>query len=305
VDWLLIGKLVRWTVVAAIVLVILLLVGRWLWGVLADYVAPKTAADRKDLVSIFVLIAAGVVGALTAIAAVGNLYVSRRNLQNARETLRQQRNLDERRAQDDALQAYYEQIGKMLTEQGLRNSGIHDDTRLLAEAQTSTVLRRLDTSRKAELVLFLERAQLINTDDPLVNLVRADLYGVDLSGQVLMETSLEYANLSHANLRGADISMSHVSGTVLSHADLSDANLSHAILSHADLRGADLSNAKLLNASLVYADLSGADLTDANGLRDRDVSLMRSLKGTTMPNGQKYEDWLKDKEGRREDAENT
>jgi hypothetical protein len=31
----------------------------------------------------------------------------------------------------------------------------------------------------------------------------------------------------------------------------------------------------------------------------------RSLKGATMPNGQKYEEWLKDKEGRGEDRENS
>jgi hypothetical protein len=30
----------------------------------------------------------------------------------------------------------------------------------------------------------------------------------------------------------------------------------------------------------------------------------RSLKGTTMPNGQEYEDWLKDREGSGEDAKN-
>jgi hypothetical protein len=28
------------------------------------------------------------------------------------------------------------------------------------------------------------------------------------------------------------------------------------------------------------------------------------LEGATMPNGQKYEDWLKDRENRKEDAEN-
>jgi hypothetical protein len=30
-----------------------------------------------------------------------------------------------------------------------------------------------------------------------------------------------------------------------------------------------------------------------------------SLEGATMPNGQTYEEWLKDKEGRGEDSENT
>jgi hypothetical protein len=82
-------------------------------GTLAGYIQPGTPSAKKDLVNVFVVIAAGVIGTLTAMAAVGNLIVSRRNLQ-------QQRDLDERRAQDDALQAYYEQMGTLLTGHKLR-----------------------------------------------------------------------------------------------------------------------------------------------------------------------------------------
>jgi hypothetical protein len=31
----------------------------------------------------------------------------------------------------------------------------------------------------------------------------------------------------------------------------------------------------------------------------------KSLEGATMPNGQKYEDWLKDKQGSGKDGENN
>jgi hypothetical protein len=52
------------------------------------------------------------------------------------------------------------------------------------------------------------------------------------------------------------------------------------------------------------------------GFRDREMGLdvgpfgeklaeCKSLKGATMPNGQQYEDWLKDREGRGEHGENT
>jgi hypothetical protein len=33
--------------------------------------------------------------------------------------------------------------------------------------------------------------------------------------------------------------------------------------------------------------------------------LRDTLEGATMPSGQKYEDWLKDREGSKEDAENA
>src|SRR5215213_3532601 len=64
-----------------------------LWDALSNYINPATATERKDVVNMFVLSVAGLVGSITALAAVGNLILSRRNLQ-------QQRELDDRRAQD-------------------------------------------------------------------------------------------------------------------------------------------------------------------------------------------------------------
>jgi uncharacterized protein YjbI with pentapeptide repeats len=64
----------------------------------------------------------------------------------------------------------------------------------------------------------------------------------------------------------------------------------------------------LSGANLNEADLSEADLTDA--LLDVEHGLLiqllgaHSLKGTTMPNGQKYEDWLKSK-GRGDDGKDS
>ena len=65
-----------------IVLLILIFIGVWLWGVLSGYIQPKTPTDKRALVKGFVVIASGMVATLTAIAAVGNLIDARRNLQN-------------------------------------------------------------------------------------------------------------------------------------------------------------------------------------------------------------------------------
>jgi uncharacterized protein YjbI with pentapeptide repeats len=91
--------------------------------------------------------------------------------------------------------------------------------------------------------------------------------------------------------------------------DIFGADLSGADLPGADLSGlADLSRANLSRADLNGTDLSGSYLIEAN-LRnakgiipDQLEQQVRSLKGATMPNGQKYEDWLKDKEGSGEDG---
>src|SRR5919112_2492636 len=70
--------------------------------------------------------------------------------------------------------------------------------------------------------------------------------------------------------------------------------LSNAKLNHAELKGADLRRANLWKA-----DLRGAvGITNAH--LEQQAS---SLKGATMPDSHKYEDWLKDRSGRKEEGE--
>jgi uncharacterized protein YjbI with pentapeptide repeats len=65
-----------------------------------------------------------------------------------------------------------------------------------------------------------------------------------------------------------------------------------ANLERTDLSGADLSG----------ADLSGANLSGAEGITNEQLKAQaKSLTGATMPNDQKYEDWLK---SRGNDGEN-
>jgi hypothetical protein len=156
----------------------------------------------------------------------------------------------DRRAQDDALQAYLDQMSDMLIpnndQPSLSDKHPPDSLKTVARARTLTVLPRLDRERKARVVGFLYEAGLIVKGRPIVDLAVADLSGAYLYG---------------ANLSGAD---------------------------------------------LLGADLSGADLSYARGFTDEELEQQAaSLKGATMPNGQKYEDWLTDKEGSREDGGRT
>jgi uncharacterized protein YjbI with pentapeptide repeats len=334
-------------VLGAIVLLAALTVGayfggKWLWGELAGYIRPRTPTERKDLVNIVVLIGAGIVGTLTAFAAILNAYISSRNLQHAQEALRQERMLDERRAQDDALQAYFNQIGGLLTEHELKEAQPDDAVALLAQAQTLTVLRRLDGKRKRDLLQYVHSAGLIHKDNAVVNLLGADLSSADLSYTPLSETSLSGAiliganlsfaplfetNLSDASLRrvklmgakliGADLSNANLNGANLSSAQLNaailrgatlrhdldlisntitSANLTNADFGDADLTGADLTGADLSNAILIGADLSDTILTGTKGWTDRQLMGAKSLEGATMPNGQRYEEWLEDED---------
>jgi uncharacterized protein YjbI with pentapeptide repeats len=109
-------------------------------------------------------------------------------------------------------------MSNLLLVRNLRESAMDSEVRTLARARTLTALRRLDPSRKDELLQFLVKADLVQSVEgrpPLITLSSADL----------SDTGLSEANLSSADL---------------SQANLSDANLSKANLSDADLSDADL-----------------------------------------------------------------
>ena len=278
----------------------------WFWGELVAYIDPKDATDRKDVVQVFALIVAGAVGIVGAMVGLANVYFSRKNLEHNQESLNQQRLLEAERLQDATQQAYYEQIGSLLTEHGLRKSKVNDDVRLLAEAQTATVLQALDVPRKSQIVLFLARAQLIDQDDNIIVLTWADLRHVNLSNRNISETDFEGADLSHADLKDADLIQANLWGTDLIGADMRNADLSYSRLDYADLTDAKLDG----------VNLKRANLSNAKGVTDAELRKCHSVEGATMPDGQRlqddavpdgptFDDWLKDREGHGKDGENS
>ena len=242
--------------------------------------------------------------------------------------LEAEQHIEEQRAQDEALQTYLEQMGQMLLDKDrpLRQSKEGDEVQLLARARTVTILRRLDSARNRDILQFLREARLVPSNKYEIqehivrldnsnlskadlrgaNLDSFDLRGTDLSGADLRDARLPWSYLPYAKLNGANLRGAYLRGDPDQSgddADLSDADLSDANLSEADLSYDNLSSANLQGANLTDADLRGADLSDAKVTSDQ-LAEAKSLEGATMPNGQKYEDWLKDKEGRRGAGEN-
>jgi uncharacterized protein YjbI with pentapeptide repeats len=162
--------------------------------------------------------------------------------------------VESQRAQDEALQAYLDQMSSLLLEKDLRNSEENSEVRTLARARTLTVLGRLDKGRKNQVLGFLREADLVRgagdrSEQPIIKLDGADLRGV----------GLYQANLRRAHLKGAELGQAF-----LMRADLSGAFLIHASLHKAKLRKADLKGAFLTDANLKRADLREADLGEAN-----------------------------------------
>jgi hypothetical protein len=224
------------------------------------------------------------------------------------------------RSQDEALQAYLDGMSQMLAdkERPLRRARPGDSLSAVARAQTLTVLPRLDGERKARVVQFLYESGLIIQGRSVLYLGGIDLSGANLSGANLRRAVLHGANLRTAVLRGANLIGADLSFADLSFADLSFADLSNAMpfrvklgptlegmtgVTLGDLR--DLVLDDLKGAYRVGVDLKEANLSGAIGITNEELEVLAktpewSLKGATMPNGQKYEDWLK---SRREDGE--
>src|SRR5215211_6959745 len=115
------------------------------WKALVDYINPdpNDTTGKKDAVQIYAVIVAGVIASITAAVGLANLRLTRKNLEQQRE-LEEQRGKQQRElAQGTALQAYYEQIGNLITEYDLRNTD-REEIRELARGQTLTVLQEVD-----------------------------------------------------------------------------------------------------------------------------------------------------------------
>jgi hypothetical protein len=220
-----------------------------------------------------------------------------------REIADKQRGIDreiaDERRQDEMLQAYLDGMSQLLTDEKrpLHRSQVGDSLSTVARARTLTVLARLDGERKGSVLRFLYESGLITKDRVVVDLTRADLNGADLAGANLARALLREAILLGARLDGVTLSEADLRGV-----DLRGADLIGATLSGANLAGTALSGVYLGGAILKGAMLAGAYLKGAEGLTEDQLKQQAaSLEGATMPNGQKYEDWLKSRE---EDGEN-
>jgi len=134
--------------------------------------------------------------------------------------------------QEQALQGYLDRMSELLLEKNLRESKLESEARNIARARTLTVLPRLDTTRKASLLIFLYESNLIGTDtkDNVISLQGANFNNVELPSRHLVGINLSGCDLSGANLRDCNLSSSDLSGC-----NLSGANLSHSYLDNTNL----------------------------------------------------------------------
>jgi len=205
-----------------------------------------------------------------------------------------------------ALQAYLDRMINLMVDKRLRDTFPYSEERRLAQALTTEILLGLDKDHKRRPLTLIYELGLINKDSPGLSmnhasLATADLREISLRDASLIGADLRLADLRGANLGGTDLLETNLMGAYLGGANIGWANLGEAHLEEADLDSAYLSGANLSGANLSGANLSGANLSGANLsgaiITKEQLLTCRSLEGTTIPDGRKYEDWLKGKEG--------
>jgi uncharacterized protein YjbI with pentapeptide repeats len=227
------------------------------------------------------------------------------------------------RAQSEALASYLDQMSDLVINMHMRSQPKESDVARLAQARTFAILASLDRDRKRDPLKLIYELSLIDKNEPYLYLRDADFAAADLSDITLHYAFLRGANLRRADLKGADLKGADLSDADLRGADLSDADLSEVNLAGAnllpydtehparlnnshlangadltaiDLRDARLTPTKLSGINLIGADVSHAYLAGVVGITNQGLEQQTEhLEGATMPNGQKYEDWLKSK----------
>jgi len=208
---------------------------------------------------------------------------------NGRQQARDQQNA-ERRAQDDALEAYLDRMTELITSHHLGSPKSDDDkgVRVAARARTLTVLGRVDGNRAGSVVRFLYESDLITKDRCVVSLYSANLKETNLHGIILKGASLRGADLQGANPPSAEdrviearIQEQHLArslGALVMQilwgmlaltfgAPLGEwlgARTRGSSLGEYDLGGPNLEKIDLEDANLEGANLKGANLKGAN-----------------------------------------
>jgi Pentapeptide repeats (8 copies) len=248
------------------------------------YIAPEKAGERKDLILTLAQILGG-----TALLA--GLYFAWRGQQNAQHQLE----IARRGQITDRFTQAIEQLGSKDLE--IRLGGIYSLERTAYEDQDHhwpimevlTTYVREHAPRNPDEKPDEEKAPEPDIQAVLTVIGRRSKYHRDAE----VETKFGTINLRGVVLRNANLWKAYLRKAYLREAYLSRANLSEANLHGADLHGADLHEADMTGAYTLLSD--GSKQIIPNEELVRQTSL---LEGATMPNGQKYEDWLKDREGR-------
>jgi uncharacterized protein YjbI with pentapeptide repeats len=141
------------------------------------------------------------------------------------------------------LQNYIDAMTTLILEKNLCHTA-DEDLRNVARSCTLITLRALETPnqdgnnrRRASLLRFLYETKLINGDNPIISLKKANFEVSYIRSQNLQNADLQGANFYKADLRDVNFEGANLEGAYLVEAKLQGANLSGARLKDATMKG--------------------------------------------------------------------
>jgi len=160
---------------------------------------------------------------------------------------------------EQALQDYLDYMTHLLVDTDYHDEDTIELSRRLARARTITVLEMLKGNQKGYLVRFLSEAELINRENPFIDLDRANLQGLELIPGLYNKCKFHGVNLDGARLGWCSFPDSDFGGSTIQRAELESINFSSSNLDYANLSHSDLYNSHFIEAHLTKARLEDAN----------------------------------------------
>ncbi|MCT4580005.1 MAG: pentapeptide repeat-containing protein [Flavobacteriales bacterium] len=133
---------------------------------------------------------------------------------------------------------------------------------------------------------------------------RSDLQSINLNHSNLSDCAISYTFFDYANIKNTDLSGVYGTAPVFVQADLEGSSFKNSVLNNINFKNAHLKNVDFTNADLMLsnfenstldgADFTGANLTGADFKDINDLSLIKSLKSTTLTGVKNLSDSLID-----------
>jgi uncharacterized protein YjbI with pentapeptide repeats len=262
---------------------------RWKTSPNEEVQPAKTAWDFLQLLIVPAI--------LVVIALAFNASQASRDRSREDRRIREDRALAQAERQDAILDAYLAKMSGLILDRDL-TSAKRSPVRQVARTATLTTLRRLDGSRRGEVVRFLYEARLLyqrghrftgNWGPPVINLEGADLRGVDLGDAVLrasvvtdptrrvmltgdlrgakfdgaLLSRVDFGWGGETNLRGASFKRASIGGTSFYAHDLQGGSFKEAFLDGVDFTGSDLRGTVFAGATILGTSFVRTCLTNA------------------------------------------
>lgn len=214
-----------------------------------------------------------------------------------------ERELANQRAQDEAMQAYLDEMGHLMLKEDLRNAESDSAVATLARARTLTLVQRLDGAHRGSVIQFLYESTLIERlgFHPQFQFTPEEAKQFNQQGEAMAQADQQQEKFEDSqgcslttvgNTEDIPKSVLKASRSLSPSAPLNGSSTqpssqlpsAEEIKPAVSLRGANLAHAELQNADLRSADLTGVDLHEADLRSALDYAslMVADLEGATL-----------------------